>query len=167
MSCVQTLSGITRDCLPNIGGIARVWLANYANVASLTESSGAITAISMSNSEKFKEYQFARNTASLSSNYAVNAENGTAFVESDLVMVFNRMDTAKRLEINAMAQGELVAIVEDNNGTKWYLGHDNPITLSAGDGLTGTARADRNGYSSTLHDVSDEMPMPFTGTVPV
>jgi len=167
MSCTQTLTGITRDCLPNVGGIAKVWLANFSKVASITESSGAITAITMSGSEKFKEYQFARNTASLSSNYAVNAENGTSYVESDLVMVFNRMDTAKRLEIVAMAQGELVAIVEDNNGTKWFLGHDNPITLSAGDGLTGTARADRNGYSATLHDESAELPFPFTGTVPV
>ena len=167
MSCVQSLAGITRDCLANIGGIAKVWLANYANVSSLTESAGAITAITMLNSEKFKEYQFARNTASLSSNYTVNAENGTTYVESDLVMVFNRMDTSKRLEIVAMAQGELVAIVEDNNGNMWYLGHDNPLLLSAGDGLTGTARGDRNGYSVTLHDMSDEMPMPFTGTVPV
>lgn len=167
MACTQTLAGITRDCLPNMGGIAKVWLANFANIGTLTESSGAITAVSMLNSEKFKLYEFARNTSNLSSNYTVNAENGTTFVESDLLMVFNRMDTAKRLEIVALAQGELAAIVEDNNGTKWFLGHDNPLTLSAGDGLTGTARGDRNGYSVTLHDQSDEMPMPFTGTVPV
>lgn len=166
MSCVQTLSGITRDCLANIGGVRAVWLANYANVDALTEAAGAITAISMLNSEKFKEYQFARNTASLTSNNTVNAENGTSYVESDLVMVFNRMDTNKRLEVVAMAQGELVAIVEDNNGNMWYLGHDFPLTLSAGDGQTGTARGDRNGYSVTLHDMSDEMPMPFTGTIP-
>ena len=166
MSCAQTLSGITRDCLANIGGVRAVWLANYANVDALTESAGAITAISMLNSEKFKEYQFARNTASLTSNNTVNAENGTSYVESDLVMVFNRMDTNKRLEVVAMAQGELVAIVEDNNGNMWYLGHDFPLTLSAGDGQTGTARGDRNGYSVTLHDMSDEMPMPFTGTIP-
>ena len=167
MSCVQTLSGITRDCLANIGGIRAVYLANYANVDTLTEAAGAITAITMLNSEKFKEYQFARNTASLTSNNTVNAENGTSYVESDLVMVFNRMDTTKRLEVVAMAQGELVAIVEDNNGNMWYLGHDFPLTLSAGDGVTGTQRADRNGYSVTLHDASDEMPMPFTGTIPV
>ena len=49
----------------------------------------------------------------------------------------------------------------------WYLGHDEPLTLNAGDGLTGTARADRNGYSVTLRDNSLEMPLPFTGTVPL
>ena len=167
MACTQTLTGISRDCLGNNGGIRKVWLANYDNVASLTVVSGAITAISMSNSEKFKLYEFARNTSSLSSNYAVNAENGTSYVESDLLMVFNRMDTSKRLEIVALAQGNLVAIVEDNNGNKWYLGKDFPVTINAGDGLTGTARGDRNGYSITLRDESAQLPYPFTGTVPV
>lgn len=167
MACTQTLAGIVRDCLPNMGGIRAVYLANYADIDTLTEASGAISAVSMVGSAKFYKYEFARNTSSLSSNYAVNAENGTTYVESDLLMVFNRMDTAKRLEITALAQGELVAIVEDNNGTKWYLGHDEPLTINAGDGLTGVARADRNGYSITLRDNSLEMPLPFTGTVPL
>ena len=167
MACTQTLSGISRDCLGNNGGIRKVWLANYDNVSSFTESSGAITAVTMANSEKFKLYEFPRNTSSLSSNYAVNAENGTSYVETDLLMVFTRMDTSKRLEIVAIAQGNLVAIVEDNNGNKWYLGHDYPVTINAGDGLTGTARGDRNGYSVTLRDESQQLPFPFTGTVPV
>lgn len=167
MACTQTLAGIIRDCLPNMGGIRAVYLANFADVSSLTEASGAITTVSMSGSAVFKKYEFARNTSSLTSNYAVNAENGTTYVESDLLMVFNRMDTAKRLEIVALAQGELVAIVEDNNGNKWYLGHDEPLTINAGDGQTGTARADRNGYSVTLRDNSLEMPFPFTGSVPL
>lgn len=167
MACTQTLAGIIRDCLPNMGGIRAVYLANYADVDAVTESEGMITAIAMVNNAKFKKYEFARNTSSMSSNYAVNAENGTTYVETDLLMVFNRMDTAKRLEIVALAQGELVAIVEDNNGNMWYLGHDEPLTLNAGDGLTGTARADRNGYSVTLRDNSLEMPFPFTGTVPI
>jgi hypothetical protein len=167
MSCTQTLSGISRDCLGNNGGIRKVWLANFDNVSSLTVSAGAITAITMANSEKFKLYEFPRNTSSLSSNYAVNAENGTSYVETDLLMVFTRMDTSKRLEIVAIAQGNLVAIVEDNNGNKWYLGKDYPVTINAGDGLTGTARGDRNGYSVTLRDESAELPFPFTGTIPV
>lgn len=167
MACTQTLAGIIRDCLPNMGGLRAVYLANFADVSSLTESAGAISAVSMANSAVFKKYEFARNTASMTSNYAVNAENGTTYVETDLLMVFNRMDTTKRLEIVAMAQGELVAIVEDNNGNKWYLGHDEPLTINAGDGQTGTARADRNGYSVTLRDNSLELPFPFTGTVPL
>jgi hypothetical protein len=88
----------------------------------------------------------------------VNAQNGTKYVQTDLLLVFNRMETAKRVEIMAMAQGELVAIVKDANGSYWFLGKDEPLVLSAGDGLTGTARADRNGYSATLQDNSLELP---------
>ena len=167
MACAQTLAGIVRDCNPNMGGLRSVYLANFADVDSLTVTSSVVTAITMVSSKKFYKYEFVRNTASMSSNYSVNAENGTTYVETDLLMVFNRMDTTKRLEIVALAQGELVAIVEDNNGNMWYLGHDEPLTLNAGDGLTGTARADRNGYSVTLRDNSLEMPFPFTGTVPL
>lgn len=167
MSCTQTLAGISRDCLANMGGIKAVWLANAAKVDTITVTSGVITAITMLNSETFKKYEFARGTSSMSSNYAVNAENGTTYVETDLLMVFNRMDTTKRLEITALAQGELVAFVEDNNGNVWYLGYDEPLTINAADGLTGTARADRNGYSITLRDNSAEMPYPSTATIPV
>lgn len=167
MACSQTLAGILKDCLPNMGGIKTVYLANAADIASLTESGGVITAISMDNSAVFKEYQFRPGTSSLTSNYAVNAENGTAYVETDLLMVFNRMESTKRLEITALAQAELVAIVVDNNGNMFYLGHDEPVVIGAGDGLTGTARADRNGYSITLRDTSAEMPMLFTGSVPL
>ena len=75
------------------------------------------------------------------------------------------METTKRIEVTAMAQGELCAIVKDANGLYWMLGIDNPLVLSAGDGLTGTARADRNGYSVTLQDNSLEMPVEIlTGT---
>ena len=167
MACTQTLAGIARDCLANMGGIKAVWLANAAKVDTVTVTAGAITAITMLNSETFKKYEFARGTSSMSSNYAVNAENGTTYVETDLLMVFNRMDTTKRLEIVALAQGELVAFVEDNNGKVWYLGKDEPLTINAADGLTGVARADRNGYSITLRDNSQELPMEFTGTIPV
>ena len=167
MACAQTLAGIVRDCNPNMGGLRSVYLANFADVDSITVTSSVVTAITMVSSKKFYKYEFVRNTASMSSNYAVNAENGTTYVETDLLMVFNRMDTTKRLEIVALAQGELVAIVEDNNGNMWYLGYDEPLTLNAGDGLTGTARADRNGYSVTLRDNSLEMPMSFTGTIPL
>ena len=68
------------------------------------------------------------------------------------------MDTTKRVEIAALAQSELAVIVKDANGSYWYLGLDAPVKASAGDGLTGTARADRNGYSITLQDNSLDLP---------
>lgn len=158
MACSQTLSGILNDCQSNMGGIMEVYIANKADVDTITVTSDKITAISMSGAAKFHKYQFKPGTGSLSSNYQVNQENGTVYVQSDLLMVFNRMETAKRIEITALAQGELVAIVKDANGVYHYLGEHEPLMISAGDGLTGTARGDRNGYSITLTDNSPVMP---------
>lgn len=163
MPCSQTLAGIARDCATNMGGIKTVYIANTADVDSVTVTSGVVTAITMISSKKFYKYAFAPNTSSLSSNWQVNADNGTKFVESDLLMVFNRMDSTKRLEIMALAQTEVAVFVEDNNGNMWYLA---AATLNAGDALTGTNRADRNGYSITLRDTSAELPLPSTATPP-
>jgi hypothetical protein len=94
----------------------------------------------------------------MSSNWQVNQENGVSYVQTDLVMVFSRMETTKRVEVVAMAQGNLIALVRDCNGLLWLLGEETPLRLSAGDGLTGTARSDRNGYSVTLQDEFSELP---------
>lgn len=158
MACNQTLSGLVRDCAPSMGGIVEALIANKENVTGITISSDMVSAITMASSAKFKRYAFARNTGSLTSNYTIDPATGVRFVTSDLVLQFNRMETAKRVEISALSQNDLVVIVKDANGKYWLLGKDEPVNATAGDGLTGTARADRNGYSITLQDNSLEMP---------
>lgn len=148
-----------------MGGIVEVYIANKADVTGVTVADGKITAITMAASAKFKTYSFARQAGSLTSTYTIDKPNGVTFVQSDLVLPFNRMETAKRVEISALAAGELACIVKDANGLYWFLGKDEPMLASAGDGQTGTARTDRNGYSITLQDTSAEMPLEvLTGT---
>ena len=166
MACSQTLAGIARDCSANMGGIKTVYIANKADVTSLTVTSGVVTAITMAShgtppvTETFKEYYIRRNTGSLSSAYQVNNEAGTKFVQSTLAMTFVRLDTVKRLEITALAQAEAVAIVEDCNGKYWFLGKDEPLEIAQDtQALTGTDRADLNGYNVTLLDNSRELPL--------
>lgn len=158
MACNQTLSGLVWDCNPSMGGIVEVLIANSVDVSGVTIQDNQISAITMAQSAKFKRYAFARNTGSLSSNYTIDQATGVRYVASDLVLVFNRMETAKRVEISALAQNDLVVIVKDANGKYWYLGYDEPVNATAGNGQTGTARGDRNGYSITLQDNSLEMP---------
>lgn len=164
MACNQTLAGLVRDCNPSMGGIKRVLAANRDEVGDITIAEDKVSAIE-TGTGKFKGYAFPRNTGSMSSSYQISAENGTSFVQTDLVLVFNRMETAKRVEMTALAQNDLVVIVEDANGKYWLLGKDEPVRATAGDGLTGTARADRNGYSITLQDVSQEMPYEVDETI--
>jgi hypothetical protein len=45
------------------------------------------------------------------------------------------------------------------NGKYWFLGKDEPVSASAGDGNTGTARSDGNRYTLTLQDNGETWPL--------
>ena len=165
MACNQTLSGLVKDCSPSMGGITEVLLANREDVSSVTAETGKVTEITMASSAKFKKYSFARNTGSMTSTYTIDQASGVKYVTTDLLLQFNRMETAKRVEISALAVNDLVATVKDANGIYWYLGYDEPVNASAGDGQTGTARGDANRYTITLQDNSKEMPMEVDSTI--
>lgn len=167
MACTQTLAGIVRDCSNSMGGIKEVYIANFDDVASLTLSNNIITAITMESSKTFKKYAFRPQTAELVSTPQVNNENGVAYIQSVLTLQFAKMETPKRLEINALALGDLAIIVVDNNGKMWYLGKDNPVVASGGDSGTGKAFGDANRYGIQLTDNSREYPFEFNGDLPV
>ena len=158
MPCIQTLSGLAKDCSSNMGGILEVLIANFDDVTGVTITDNQVSAIAMATSAKFKRYLFAKKTGSLTSTYTLDPASGVKYVTSDLLLQFNRMETQKRVEITALAMGDLVCIVKDANGKYWYLGKDEPVNASASDGQTGTARADANRYTITLQDESLEMP---------
>ena len=158
MSCVQTLSGLARDCNSNMGGIIEALIAPFDDVTAVTITDGVISAITMASSKKFKRYNFNKNTGNLTSTYNIDPASGVRYVTSDLLLLFNRMETTKRVEITALAMSDLAVIVKDANGKYWYLGKDEPVNASAADGQTGTARGDVNRYSITLQDTSLEMP---------
>ena len=158
MSCAQTLTGIAKDCEPNMGGIVEVYLANKTDVSAIQVTDGQVKGITMSTSAKMKLYSFRRQSGSLTSTYTIDQTTGVNFVTTELFMPFNRMETAKRVEVSAMAVGELVALVKDANGKYWYLGNDGPLMASAAVGRTGTKTADKNSYDVTLSCESKEMP---------
>ena len=173
--CNQTLGGITLDCTSSLGGIKTVYIANYADVESVeldkvddsTPTSadttyGKITAINMSGDTKFKPYQFRKQTGSMTSTLNVDETVGLNYVSTELSLVFTKMDTAKRIEMSALAIGQLAVIVKDSNDKYWYLGYDDYVSSTAGGGTTGTNKGDGNNYTLTLTDQSETYPYEIT-----
>lgn len=153
------MSGLTRDCSPNIGGVKRILAASHDDITGVTVTSGVITAISMASSAKFYEYALPKGTASFVTANNKDETSGAFFFTTTLAMVLNRMSTDKRTEMMALAQNDLAFIVEDANGVFWYLGKDEPVSAASGDAAqTGTARTDRNGYALNFIDNSKELP---------
>ena len=157
--CSQTLAGIQLDCSTSLGGIKTVYIANYSDVEQPTVGEGGIiTAITMIGGAKFKPYQFRKQTGSMASTLNVDEQAGINYVSTELSLVFSKMETAKRLEMSALAVGQLAVIVKDSNNKYWYLGYDDYVSATAGGANTGTAKGDQNAYTLTLKDESDTYP---------
>lgn len=154
--CPQTLTGIAFDCTSSMGGVRTIWLAPYDEAVTITAESGVITDIS--NLDSFVKYNFRKNTASMTSTLNVDAANGINFVSTELNMVFGKMETSKRVEIQSLVLAEVFAIVKDANGKYWFLGKDEGVSATAGTGQTGTVKTDANSYNITLTDESLEFP---------
>lgn len=154
--CCVTLSGLIRNCENNIGGIKRAWGACYDEVTAPTVADEMITTIP--ETAPWKLYEFRKETGSVTTTITRDNANGSLYYSSDIVFQFAKQETVKRIEINAIAQGDTVWIVEDNNGKYWYFGFDFPVNLSDGTAETGTAFADFNGYNITLNDVQKQLP---------
>lgn len=165
MSCPQTFAGIPKDCAGSMGGIDLVLLANADDITAVTVTSGKISAISMAADTGFKEYHFRPGTGSMTSTRQIDEAAGTNYIQTLLSLFFNRMETNKRLEMEAIALADSVALVRDLNGKWWYLGYDHPLHLNAGGAETGTARGDRNGYPVTLQDDSLQLPFEVDATI--
>lgn len=165
MACTQTLAGLVADCSANIGGVAEVLIANFDDVTAKTVTTDKISAITMAATAKFKKYAIRKETASMTSTLNSTPSQNLSYVSTELVLQFNKMETAKRVEIKALALGELVIIVKDMNGKYWYLGYDEPVYTTAGDGVTGTARGDKNAYDITFTDNASDYPYEVDGSI--
>ena len=165
MPCTQTLAGIARECGANMGGIKAVYMANFEDVDTVTISTNVVTAITMVSAKKFYAYYFNPNTSSFTTTMQANRENGTLYFETVLSLVFPKQDATKRVEVNALAQAGLMAIVQDSNNNCWLLGYNDPLLMTTGTAETGVNRADRNGYALELTDAQNQMPYTVDDTI--
>lgn len=162
--CSNTLTSIGTSCSSQMGGIKVAYIINKNNISAITVAENvisAITTVTPSGSEtpeKFHTYAFRKQSSSMTSTYTVDDTNGVKYITTELTLNFAKQETAKRVSIMALLNCESVAIVEDNNGKRWFLGYDNPVTATAATAETGTAYGDANQYSVTLSDMSLELP---------
>ena len=152
MAC-NTLTSILKGCDNNAGGVVSFFIAPEDFVSGFTEANGEISAIAMSGSTEFVEYQFNRNTSSYGEDMTVSLENGSTFYNQTITIVLARREAAKRQSLLLIASGQqkLTCIVKDSNGLYWGFGFDeDKVYLTGNAGGSGTAKADANGYTLTF-----------------
>jgi len=150
MSC-NISNGISLDCRDSQGGVLYAYIAN-GPVDSFTETDGLISAITVGGvAPTFFKFEFPKQTASFTETVNASTENGTVFYTQELSMVFNKMEAAKRNQLQLLAQNqELLVVVKDGNGKFWSVGIERGAVLSAGTNTTGVEYGSRNGMELTL-----------------
>lgn len=119
------------------------------------------TATLATEAEPMQAFQFRSQTGSMVQELEAN-DNGTNFFNITVNLVFAKQDAHKRLAIQSLAMGETCAVVEDNNGKKWYVGHSNPLRLTTTTADSGTAFADSNSYTLALTTADTIMALPIS-----
>lgn len=153
MSCLKTLNGLARTCDSNIPGIRRVLFANREDVSAVTFGSDGVTVsgITMASGASFYAYYFAKNTGSLTTTHVRSDENGNNYYTAVLALQFNKMEAAKHVEVEALAEGNLIAIATDNNGIHHLIGYDEYLSSEGEEiAVSGAGIDDRNGYALNL-----------------
>lgn len=152
-----TLSAIDARCETSFGGIKRVLVALRDDVT-VTKDDTGITAITLAEGKKFVEWQFRKNTGSLTSTVTSDTAIGNTFATTEVTLQFTKAEATKRLAIQSAINASSVVIVEDMYGQYIYLGLENEVVVSAATMVTGTAAADLNGFTLTFQDIATQLP---------
>jgi len=154
MSCSIT-SGITLGCKDSQGGIEYLYIADLPSYDTITtDVDGLVESLDASGTPTtitWYKYEVPKQSSSFTE--TINADNTaqTVFYQQDALMVFTKMEAAKRDQIKLLAQNpKLLVVVKDGNGKFWSVGITRGAELSAGTVSTGTAYGDRNGGEITL-----------------
>lgn len=164
MSCnALSLAALDSRCDTAAGGVKEIYIGSFGDVTYSTPVNGIIGTLTLAGS-KLVIFRFRKNTASMESTANIDADNGSAYVTTTVSLAFTKIESTKRVQIQALIGGGAQIIVRDNNDKYWALAYDNPVDCTAAGGTTGTAWSDANQYTITLTDTSKELPYEIDAT---
>lgn len=159
MPCTQSIVSIDSSCDRGQGGIIEVYVANLADIDKITENTGKVTAISLTGDAKFKVFKCNSQTPNATSNGTNDEANGVINVQTDLALVFGKMDSDKRTAFESLVRATSIVIYKDSNGNCWLVGEENGCIATSFGAETGSARTDRNAYTCTLSAQASHTPL--------
>ena len=176
MACTTYLTGFSTSCGSNLPSIKKLYIGTFESAnftytyqqnsesQDILDADGnkIIEAVSSatlnSGADKWVEFQFRKNTSSMSSEMTVN-DNQSHFFTNSCDMIFSKIENSKRLALESVASGECSMIIVDSNNQTWLIGSENPVSLSSLSASTGTSISDNNQYTVTLSAQEAHMPI--------
>ena len=164
MACTLT-TGRKLPCKQSVGGLNKVYFADFGTLGVATVANGSITAVA--GSPAFFEYDLKGATSSLTTNIVSSRDTGTTVYETTLELTFTHLDVATQEELKILAAARPHVVIEDNNETPNYfmVGYHQGAEVTAGTIVTGAAYTDLSGFTLTLTATEVIPPLYITGSV--
>jgi hypothetical protein len=170
MACTLISAGRGLDCSRTSGGIKNVYFAVFDQVASYTLDAAAthrvITDLDFGSNSLYK-YAMPLGVANFTETITGSRENGTIYYTPVINVIFNRLTKEDQRQILLLGQTKLIVFAElnaelvaDGHNVIVALGITNGMELNAGTIDSGSAWADRGGYSLTF-DGMESNPFPM------
>lgn len=157
MAICNVITGITKSCDNNMGGIAKLFLWDMEDVDNVTSvfdpTTYFWTAYDIAGGVPLANipvaFEFTRNNSGYTEETNIDLGNGSTYVTTTLNMIFTRREAAKSAKIKILAEGQrfLGALIQDSNNLFWLCEN---LQLSATGEGSGVAKADGSKYSVTL-----------------
>jgi hypothetical protein len=146
MPCLMS-TGRKLACKDAVGGIQKVFFADYGTLGTATITAGLVTAFS---GTTYTLFQYDVKSASgLEQTITSSNDNGTTFFEQTLTLVLTKLDAATQVELAKVIATRPHVFVQDNNGNYLAVGMTRGCDVN-GTISTGVALGDLNGYSLTI-----------------
>ena len=158
MACTLTLAGRGVGCKDALGGIKRIYVAEWIDGIWEDIASGEV--VGATEAITFFTYDMTRGSGSLNQTITSDLAAGTVFFDQVCSVTFNKAAASDITEISNLVKGRMAVLVEDNNGNWFVMGHQNGVEVSGGTAQTGTAAGDQNGFTIEF-SAQDVAPAPF------
>lgn len=153
MACGLTITGRAFPCKDGIGGIKKVWIAEFGDITWGAISAGAVTTCEETTPAIY-EFEINKNSGSFAQTVNASPDNGTVFYTQTLSFTMPKLVAGDTQEVHDLMTGRLSIVVQDNNDNYLIMGHATGADSSGGGIGTGAAKGDLNGYE--LEFVSEE-----------
>ena len=148
-SCYVT-SNVCKGCRDSVGGIKQVYIVAGCVTGTTENADQEILTVGATGGTVYT-YQVEKNTSNFVETIQASLENGTVVYNQVLSLVFLKLQQSTRNQIKLLSQNtNMKVFVETNDGTIFYLGEEFGLAINGGTAESGTAFADRNGYTITM-----------------
>lgn len=142
--------GRLEPCKNTLGGLKNAFFANFEEAdGAFTLTGKQVTAIGVGLTTVYK-WDLLADGNTLDETTVASTAAGTRVNTQVLTLALKKQDADTAEQIDAIAAGRPVVIVQDRNDNYKVLGITEGMNLTSGGAVSGGAKADFNGYNLTL-----------------